>query len=108
MSDRAAVTGAYDRGHVAGEIAARLTNHDKHFEMINGSLTDIAKRLGEFRLSLQKQNDLREADQAMAVALATALKEMSDKSWSPWAKAFTVLGIVSLLVTTIMTITQAT
>lgn len=35
------------QGFREGQTDARLQGHDEHFKMINGSLVDINKRLGE-------------------------------------------------------------
>jgi hypothetical protein len=99
-------SGAYDRGHLAGEIAARLTNHDKHFSTINGSLERIAQELTVLRLAVQQQNDRSVADRDTAVALAQALREASARSWSPWAKFFTILGVVVMIVATVAAVLQ--
>jgi len=98
-------TDAYDRGVVAGEIAARLTGHDKHFESINGSLGKIALEMHELNMSVQRLGDQADANSKTVITTAAALKDAeearrdkSDQSWSPWTKGFAVLAAVATLV----------
>jgi hypothetical protein len=93
--------GEYDRGHLAGEIAARLAGHDKHFAAINGSLADIASRLHELTLAVQRLGDQAVSRDATVVTTAAALKDAeearrakSETSWSPLARASTILGVL--------------
>lgn len=97
-------SGAYDRGVVAGEIAARLAGHDKHFASINGSLAKIAEEMHGLRLAVQRLGDQAEANAATVLTTAKALKEAeearrdkSDQSWSPWQKLFAGLGALAAL-----------
>ena len=66
---------AYDRGVAAGEIAARLANHDMHFANINGSVLRLADDLAALRLELQRQADMASAERQAVVAVAEALKQ---------------------------------
>jgi hypothetical protein len=100
-------TGAddYERGHSAGEIAARLAGHDKHFASINGSLADIAKEMHALTLAVQRLGDQAVARDATVLTTAAALKaadearrSMSDSSWSPWQKLLAAVGGVAALV----------
>lgn len=93
---------AYVRGVAAGEIAARLAGHDKHFAAINGSLADMVTELQRLRMSIQGLGDQATSNAATAVSTAQALKdanqvrrEASERSWSPWAKVFATVGAVS-------------
>ena len=98
--------GAYDRGHTAGEISARLAGHDKHFAAINGSLLDITRELKGLNLGNQKLLDQIAADRATAIALAEALKSASHRSWTPWLRAISVFGALGVAVGMIIAIVQ--
>lgn len=96
---------AYDRGHIAGEIAARLANHDRHFAAINGSVEDLKDEMHALILAVQRLGDQAVAREATVLTTASALKESdqarrdkSDQSWSPWAKGFAVLAAVATAV----------
>ena len=45
---------AYERGLVHGKIDARLADHDKHFEKINGSLEKLVAKIEDVLLTLAK------------------------------------------------------
>jgi hypothetical protein len=90
---------AYDRGHLAGEIAQRLKNHDDHLGAINGSIGDTAKALDRLTMSVQRLADAADADRAKALALATGLKEAdearqqkSGERWSPLTRLCIAAG----------------
>lgn len=100
----------YDRGHVAGqvagEISARLANHDKHFTAINGSLDRIATELAAMNLTLQRIDGQRSSDRTGAETTAHALRTANDdrygrvtRLWTPWARAITAITAVVGLVT---------
>jgi hypothetical protein len=93
---------AFDRGHLAGEIAARLAGHDQHFAAINGSLDKIAAGLASQTLAIQALADQARADAVTRVATATALKDAEearrdkgDQSWTPFQRAFAVVAAVA-------------
>jgi hypothetical protein len=95
---------AYDRGAAAGEIAARLAGHDKHFAAINGSLADIAKEMHALTLAVQRLGDQAVSRDATVVTTAAALKDAEDarrskddRSWSPIARLFAGLGAAAAL-----------
>jgi hypothetical protein len=90
---------AFDRGHLAGEIAERLAAHDRHFNDINGSIKHVADELARVNMQLQRLGDQAMAREATVVTTAAALKESeearrnkSESSWSPAAKTLTVIG----------------
>jgi len=100
---------AYDRGHLAGEINARLAGHDQHFASINGSLADIANEMHGLKLAVQRLGDQAASDATTRISTAAALKDAeearrakTDQSWSPWAKLIAVIlalvAVVSLYV----------
>jgi len=96
---------AYERGHLAGEIAARLAGHDKHFASINGSLADLATEMHELTLAVQRLGDQAISRDATVVTTAAALRDAdearrskTEQSWSPVAKAFAVLAAVATAV----------
>jgi hypothetical protein len=93
---------SYDRGHVAGEIAARLAGHDKHFAAINGSLSDLANEMHLLTLAVQRLGDQAVSRDATVLTTAAALKdaeaarrEKGNQSWSPWARIFATVAAVA-------------
>jgi hypothetical protein len=105
---------AYDRGEVAGQIAARLAGHDQHFEAINGSLAKIADEMHELTLAVQRLGDQAISRDATVVTTAAALKDAeaarwdrsdrswdrSDRSWSPLARLSAAIGGAAALIGT--------
>jgi hypothetical protein len=92
---------AYDRGHTAGEISARLAGHDKHFATINGSLIDLAAEMKAVNLQLQRMADAMQADRERALATATALREADEARRATGERHWTPLTRVAVLVTTL-------
>jgi len=100
---------AYQRGHLAGEaagqIAARLDDHDKHFASINGQLAKIGEEIHAMVLGVQRLGDQAVARDATVLTTAAALKDAeearrdkSELAWSPVAKALTAIsGVVAVL-----------
>lgn len=91
---------AYERGVAAGEIAARLANHDRHFAAINGSLADLAHEMHDLTLAVQRLGDQAAASATTVVATAAALanaekarREQSTRSWTPFQRLLAVLGV---------------
>lgn len=106
-------TKEFERGHAAGEIAARLAEHDKHFQTINGSLERIASNLALQTLALQRLADQNVSRDATVITTAAALKEAEEarrdkvtQSWTPIAKALAILGssvtVVGLVISLIL------
>lgn len=102
----------YDRGVTAGGIEARLANHDRHFEVINGSIVDgknatlgLRDEIHELRLAIQQLADQAKASAEAAIKTAFALKEAdearrnsADQRWSPWQKMLAILAGISVVV----------
>ena len=93
---------SYDRGHVAGEIAARLADHDRHFAAINGSMGRLADEMHALVLGVQRLGDAADADRATVKTTATALKDAddarrdsTDQRWSPKAKLIAAVAAVA-------------
>jgi hypothetical protein len=102
---------AFDRGAVAGEIAARLAGHDKHFAVINGSLDHVANELRDLTLAVQRLGDQAVSRDATVLTTAAALKEAeaarrdkSEQAWSPVAKAFAVIAAVATVIGLVTTL----
>lgn len=102
------VDDAYDRGHMAGEINARLAGHDQHFASINGSLADIAQEMHRVMLAVQRLGDEAIARDATALATAFALKEAeearrvkAESAWTPIGKMIAALGAVAAIATVV-------
>lgn len=111
--ESAAEQRAFDRGHVAGEIARTLSDHAAHLAAINGStertaatLKQMAEAQAQQALALQALADQAKADARTREATAAALKEaadfrrqteeearhLSERSWVPWARLIAVIG----------------
>ena len=95
----------FDRGHTAGEIAARLAGHDKHFATINGSIGDMTREMHNLTLAVQRLGDQAVSRDATVVTTAAALKDaeearrsQAESSWSPWQKLLAVIGGLVALV----------
>lgn len=93
---------AYERGHLAGEIAARLANHDRHFDRINGSIEKTAAALIALEKATQRLADEAKASAATVIATAEALekadvarRDKSEQRWSPHARTIAVIGAVA-------------
>lgn len=107
---------AFDRGHVAGEIARTLADHTAHLAAINGSTEKTAVALEKIEATLHRQalalqglKDQAESDARTRIATATAVREtgearlqaddearrVSEKQWVPWARVFGVLAAVA-------------
>lgn len=96
---------AYDRGVIAGEIAARLAGHDNHFALINGHLADISVEMHGLTLSVQRLADQADANQRTVVTTAAALKDAeaarrdrTAQTWSPVQKAITIILALTAIV----------
>jgi hypothetical protein len=114
--ESAAEQRAFDRGHVAGEIARTLSDHAAHLAAINGStertaevLTKMAEAQAQQALALQSLADQAKADARTREATAQALKEanefrrqtedearhLSERAWIPWARMIAVVGALA-------------
>jgi DNA anti-recombination protein RmuC len=94
----------YERGHLAGEIAARLADHDRHFEKINGSMERVATELHALNLNVQSLADQAKADAVTRVATAQALKDAEEarrnkdeQAWSPITRLFAVIAAIGVV-----------
>ena len=96
----------FDSGFAAGEIAAKLKEHDSHLTKINGSMERVADTLQALTLAVQRLGDQAEADRRTVITTAAALKAAeearlatSEKHWTPWQRAFAAIGALVALVT---------
>ena len=103
----------YRRGHVAGGIAERLDNHDRHFAKINGSIDRVGDELRQLNLTVQGLRDQMAADQRTVVTTAVALekadaarRDKSESSWSPFSRVLALIGgavaVIGLIVTLLL------
>ena len=92
---------AYDRGVRAGDIAARLANHDLHFKQINGHISDLTTEVRGMRLDIQRLADQAEASAQTALATTKALRAADRARWSPWARSFATLSAVATVLSII-------
>ena len=96
-----AIDDPYARGHAAGEIAARLKDHDEHLSRINGSMDNVAGELAKMNLNIQRLADSAESDRKTTVTTAAALKDAdearrdsAESHWSPVTKIIAVLMVL--------------
>lgn len=89
---------AYAKGVEAGEIAARLLNHDKHFEALNGSLKEIAKSLGMVTQGLQSINDQMETRDKVLAEVEQERIAKAAKRWTPYTRVFAAIAALSTIV----------
>jgi anti-sigma-K factor RskA len=89
----------YARGVIAGEINARLAQHDKHFADLNGSVDRMERGVADLVLKFSKMADGMTSRDEKAIATALALKEaedrrraQADQKWSVWQKVFASLS----------------
>jgi len=73
-------------GEIAGQISARLADHDRHFATINGSIEKLALAMGVLNQGVERT----------AIA-AEALKGAAAVRWSLWEKAFAAVVALSAL-----------
>lgn len=102
---------AFERGRVIGQLTARLDGHDKHFEVINGSLEEIARALTAATVAIQTISVQLETKDKMMLAVSTALKESevarvaeAENRWRRVAKVFAVVTMIATLLSIISTI----
>lgn len=88
----------YERGVRAGAQQEQIDEHDRHFIRINGSLEKVASNLAVLSMGVQRIEDAMASNEKTVTATARALKEASDKAWTPWARFFAVIGAMSLTV----------
>jgi methyl-accepting chemotaxis protein len=89
---------SYERGVTAGQIAQRLKEHDQHLDKINGSMGDVADKLGQLTLQMQRMADALDADRATVITTAKALKdakEASEQRWSPLTRFGIAVGTLT-------------
>ena len=92
----------YGQGHAAGEIAARLADHDEHLAKINGSIDRFTAEMHALVMAVQRLSDQAVARDATVVTTAKALKDADqarrdteDRHWSPMAKVITVVAALA-------------
>lgn len=90
---------AYRRGAAAGEVRERLASHDRHFTEINGQLSQVAARMQDIVLSMQRLADQQAARMERDAVVTKALEDAaaaelarSARNWSPWSKALALIG----------------
>lgn len=94
----------YDRGVAAGQVLERLAGHDRHFEVINGSLGRLADEMHLLVLQVQRLGDSADADRATVKVTAEALKEAreasdkaSEKHWTPFQRGIAAITGVAAI-----------
>lgn len=102
---------AFDRGVTAGEIAARLANHDLHFTSINGHIGDLTGEIHGMRMDIQRLADQAQASAKTLLATAEALRAANEartrqatRNWLPWARGFAVLAAIATLISIVTTV----
>jgi hypothetical protein len=103
------VASEYDEGVAAGKILERLDHHDRHFEVINGSIVDgkdatvrLREEIHQLRLAIQQLADQAKASAEAAIKTALALKEadearrdQGEQKWSPVSRTITVILVIA-------------
>ena len=114
-----AVQSDFERGHIAGVIAARLAGHDAHLAVINGHLAVMASQLTASTMAIQRLADQAEADAQTRVTTAAAVekarkeaagaleserlvrRERSELTWTPMSRGLAVLaglGVIASII----------
>lgn len=90
---------AFDRGHLAGSIAERLAEHEKHLSKINGSIDRFGTEMHALTLAVQQLAAQAVSRDATAITTAKALKDadearraQAEQHWSPVQR---ILGAVA-------------
>lgn len=89
---------AYDRGEVAGGIAARLAGHDRHFEKINGSIEKSADALYQVQRELHELKLQAGARDAVAAAVKDTDQERRDQVETSWSRIVRLVSLVGWVV----------
>jgi uncharacterized membrane protein len=119
------VVSEYDEGVAAGKILERLDHHDRHFEVINGSIVDgknatvsLRDEIHALRLAIQQLADQAKASAEATIKTAAALKDaqeaqraqteaqraQGEQKWSPVAKTITVILAVATVAGVMITL----
>jgi hypothetical protein len=106
---------AYDRGHAAGGIEARLDQYDLHFAAINGSVADTAAALTALSMQVQRLADQAVARDATVLTTAAALKDAEDarrakseQTWSPFQRIVAAVAGIAGIVAAVLGIKALT
>jgi hypothetical protein len=101
----------YDAGVLAGRIEQRLTEHDRHFATINGSMGRLADEMHGLTLAVQRLADSAAADRATVITTAAALKDaeearrsITESRWSPMARLIAVIVCLAAVASVIVLI----
>jgi predicted polyphosphate/ATP-dependent NAD kinase len=86
------VAEAYGRGVTAGDIAARLAGHDRHFATINGSLGDLVVELRGLRSEVTRTADRAEQSARTVLDTAAAVRAAGDRAWLPWSRTIALVA----------------
>lgn len=92
-----------------GQIVARLDEHDRRFQGINGSQARAAESLAKIEMTVQRLADQAEAREATVITTAAALKaaeetraaaivaarEKSEQSWTPLTRMYAATGVLA-------------
>lgn len=94
-----------------GKIEERLASHDKHFEVINGSMKEVAENLAKLNLGIQRLIDSSAADRATVITTAQALKNADDArrdrgnaKWTPWQRLAAGIAAIAAFLTALFEI----
>jgi len=82
-----------------GRVQERLAGHDKHFELIDGTMKDVATNLAKLNMGVQQIIDSAESDRKTVITTAKALRDAEDArrdkveaKWTPVQRLVAVLG----------------
>lgn len=100
---------AYDRGKEDGQLARTVAEQGEHLKKINGSMAEVATKLGELVLGVHSLEQQMAADEKTRISTAQALKDAEDArrdadetKWAPWTRVLAVVvaatGVLTFVV----------
>lgn len=97
---------AYRRGLAAGEVTAKLAQHEAHLATINGSIEGLRHEMGSLTGEVHSLRDELAGREANAEAAASALRNADDArrseaemSWGRFQRVFAIIATVAALIT---------
>jgi hypothetical protein len=95
----------YARGHLDGEVKARLDGHDTHLAAINGSIDRMVAGMEGLKVAVTRLGDQAIARDLTVVTTAAALEKAdtarraaAEQGWSPITKGLAILTGLSTLI----------
>jgi hypothetical protein len=99
---------AFKRGQEAGQVIARLDEHDRHFTVINGNIARLGDEMHTLVQDFRAARTEDKTRNATTVAAAEALKqsevdrrELAEAKWDRFQRLFAVLAGVAAAITVV-------